>query len=85
MRTLNGFALNDNLREASKVTRIIEEMLDFYIHEYKNENELSDDDLEYGSCRISLLDDGDKVTFLIKGYDTDSTLYVDSITDWQNL
>lgn len=85
MRTLNGFALNDNLREASKITRIIEDMLDFYIHEYKNENELSDDDLDYGACRISLLDDGDRVTFLIKGYDIDSTLYVDSITDWQNL
>lgn len=85
MRTLNGFALNDNLIEESKITRIIEEMLDFYIHEYKNENELSDDDLDYRACHISLLDDGDRVTFLIKGYDTDSTLYVDSITDWQNL
>ena len=82
--TLDNLIMNDRLAEESRTTRTIEKMLDYAVNDYKVEHEFDDSDIDYRAIRVCMLDD-DKVTISIKGYESDSCMYVESLNEWQNL
>lgn len=75
--------LNDKLREESKKLCTIEDIVDFYVNQYKFDFDLEECDNNeiLPMFRVNLLDDGDTVQIIVKATDT---LYTDSIKDWNN-
>lgn len=82
---LSDCKINENLRKEYETTQTIEEMIDYYVTDFKNENDLTDDDINYRSMRIILKDNKDTVVICVKDYNGNSAMYTDSIADWQNL
>lgn len=82
---LSDCKINENLRKEYETTQTIEEMIDYYVTDFKNENDLTDDDINYRAMRIILKDNKDTVIICVKDYNGNSAMYTDSIADWQNL